>query len=61
MRYLRMLSNSVFAGLLASVYLKLLMLHLNPSVPLKAYAVGPLFTVTTVSYLLHIAVVSYSL
>ena len=61
MRYLRMLSNSVFAGLLASVYLTLLLLHLNPSVPLEAHAVGPLFTVTTVSYGLHIAVVSYAL
>jgi hypothetical protein len=61
MRYLRMLSNSVFAGLLASVYLTLLLLHLNPSVPLTTSAVGPLFTVLTVSYGLHIAVVSYAL
>ena len=30
MRYLRMLSNSVFAGLLASVYLSVLLLDLNP-------------------------------
>jgi predicted AlkP superfamily phosphohydrolase/phosphomutase len=56
-----MLSNSVFAGLLASVYLTLLLLHLNPSVPLTAHAVGPLFTVLIVSYGLHIAVVSYAL
>src|SRR5262245_9779405 len=61
MRYLRMLSNSVFAGLLASVYLTLLLLHLNPSVPLTTSGVGPLFTVLTVSYGLHIAVVSYAL
>ncbi len=61
MRYLKMLSNSVFAGLLASVYLTLLLLHLNPSVPLNGSAVGPLFTVITVSYGLHIAVVSYAL
>jgi hypothetical protein len=61
MRYLRMLSNSVFAGLLASVYLTLLLLHLNPSVPMTTHAVGPLFTVATVSYGLHIAVVSYAL
>jgi len=61
MRYLRMLSNSVFAGLLASVYLTLLLLHLNPSVPLTADAVGPLFMVLTVSYGIHIAVVSYAL
>jgi hypothetical protein len=56
-----MLSNSVFAGLLASVYLTLLLLHLNPSVPLTANAAGPLFTVVTVSYGLHIAVMSYAL
>jgi hypothetical protein len=56
-----MLSNSVFAGLLASVYLTLLLLHLNPSVPLTAHAAGPLFMVITVSYGLHIAVVSYAL
>jgi predicted AlkP superfamily phosphohydrolase/phosphomutase len=56
-----MLSNSVFAGLLASVYLTLLLLHLNPSVPLSAPAVGPLFTVIVVSYGVHIAVVSYAL
>src|SRR5688572_4678598 len=61
MRYLRMLSNSVFAGLLASVYLTLLLLHLNPSVPLSARAAGPLFIVIVVSYGLHIAVVSYAL
>jgi Type I phosphodiesterase / nucleotide pyrophosphatase len=56
-----MLSNSVFAGLLASVYLTILLLHLNPSVPLTAHAAGPLFAVIAVSYGLHIAVVSYAL
>jgi len=61
MRYLRMLSNSVFAGVLASVYLTILLLHLNPSVPLTAYAAWPLFAVIALSYGLHIAVVSYAL
>ncbi len=61
MRYLRMLSNSVFAGLLASVYLTILLLHLNPSVPMTVRAAGPLVIVITVSYGLHIAVVSYAL
>jgi hypothetical protein len=56
-----MLSNSVFAGLLASIYLTVLLLHLNPSVPLTPRAAWPLFTVITVSYGLHIAVVSYAL
>jgi hypothetical protein len=61
MRYLRMLSNSVFAGLLAAVYLTLLLLHLNPSVALTTHAAGPVFTVAMLSYGLHIAVVSYAL
>jgi predicted AlkP superfamily phosphohydrolase/phosphomutase len=61
MRYLRMLSNSVFAGLLAAVYLTLLLLHLNPSVPLTAHAAGPLFSIALLSYGVHIAVMSYAL
>ena len=35
MRYLRMLSNSAFAGLLAAAYFTLLLLLLNPEVPLE--------------------------
>ena len=34
MRYLRMLSNSAFAGLLAAACFTLLLLLLNPEVPL---------------------------
>jgi hypothetical protein len=61
MRYLRMLSNSAFAGLLAAVYLTLLLLHLNPAVPLERGAVLPLLTVMTATYGVHIFVVSYGL
>ena len=61
MRYLRMLSNSAFAGLLAAVYIAWLLLHLNPSVPLTPASVGELLTVTVLSYGLHIFVVSYVL
>src|SRR5688572_24147768 len=61
MRYLRMLSNSAFAGLLAAVYLTLLLLHLNPAVPLEDGAVLPLLTVMMVTYGVHIFVVSYVL
>ena len=61
MRYLRMLSNSAFAGLLAAVYLTWLLLHLNPSVPLTVNAVGSLFAVLMLSYGIHIFVVSYGL
>jgi len=59
MRYLRMLSNSAFAGLLASAYLTLLLLLLNPEVSLGA--AGPVLTVVVVSYGAHITVVSYAL
>ena len=59
MRYLRMLSNSAFAGLLAAAYFTLLLLLLNPEVPLRAS--GPVLTVIVLSYGLHITVVSYAL
>jgi predicted AlkP superfamily phosphohydrolase/phosphomutase len=59
MRYLRMLSNSAFAGLLAAAYFTLLLLLLNPEVPLSA--AGPVLTVVVLSYGAHITVVSYVL
>ena len=34
MRYLRMLTNAVLAGILAAVYLAILFLQLNPHLPL---------------------------
>ena len=61
MRYLRMLSNSVFAGVLAVVYLTVLLLDLNPAVPLTARAVGALLTIAALAYGIHIAVMSYAL
>jgi predicted AlkP superfamily phosphohydrolase/phosphomutase len=59
MRYLRMLSNSAFAGFLAAVYLTLLLLLLNPEVALTS--VGPILTVILLSYGIHITVLSYAL
>jgi hypothetical protein len=59
MRYLRMLGNSAFAGLLAAAYFTLLLLLLNPEVPLAA--AGAVLTVIVLSYGLHITVVSYAL
>lgn len=61
MRYLRMLSNSAFAGVLAAVYLTVLVLSLNPSVPLAGDAVAPILAVMALTYGAHIAVVSYVL
>jgi len=54
-----MLSNSAFAGLLAAAYFTLLLLLLNPEVPLAAS--GPVLTVIVLSYGIHITVVSYVL
>jgi hypothetical protein len=54
-----MLSNSAFAGLLAAAYFTLLLLLLNPQVPLGA--AGPVLTVIVLSYGIHITVVSYAL
>jgi len=59
MRFLRMLSNSAFAGLLAAAYFTILLLLLNPEVLLAA--AGPVLTVVVLSYGIHIAVVSYAL
>jgi len=59
MRYLRMLSNSAFAGLLAAAYVTLLLLLLNPEVPLGG--AGPVLAVIVLSYGVHITVVSYAL
>src|SRR5262245_5957842 len=61
MRYLRMLSNSVFAGVLAAVFLTMLLLDLNPAVPLTARVVGALLMVALLAYGIHIAVASYAL
>jgi hypothetical protein len=58
---MRMLSNSAFAGLLAAVYLTLLLLSLNPSVPVDAASLWRLLAVMTVTYGVHIAVASYAL
>ena len=41
MRYLRMLSNAILVGLVAAVYLALLFVLLNPSVPLTIGATAP--------------------
>ena len=50
MRYLRMLSNSVIAGGVASGYLTALVLQLNPSVSLEPSALLPLFAIVLFGY-----------
>ncbi len=61
MRYLRMLSNSVIAGGVASGYLTALVLHLNPSVSLDPGTLLPLALVLGVAYGANLAVLFYAL
>jgi hypothetical protein len=61
MRYLRMLSNSLIAGALASAYLTVLVLHLNPRFPLTAGTVVPLATLIWLAYGINLAVGFYAL
>ncbi len=56
-----MLSNAAIAGALASVYLTILVLHLNPSFPLSFDAVIPLALAMGVAYGLNLAAVFYGL
>lgn len=61
MRYLRMLSNAVIAGGLASGYLTALVLQLNPSFPLDPVALASLAFVLALAYGANLTVVFYAL
>ena len=61
MRYLRMLTNAVLAGVLAAVYLAILFLQLNPHLPLDPLALWPLLAVVIGFYAVHAAAVFYTL
>ena len=61
MRYLRMLTNAVLAGILAAVYLAILFLQLNPHLPLDPLVLWPLLAVVVGFYAVHAAVVFYTL
>jgi Type I phosphodiesterase / nucleotide pyrophosphatase len=56
-----MLSNSAIAGALASAYVTILVLHLNPSFPLTPNAVLPLALMMALAYGVHLAVAFYGL
>jgi hypothetical protein len=56
-----MLSNSAIGGALASAYLTVLVLHLNPQFPLSPGALGPLAVTLGLAYGVNIAVVFYAL
>ena len=61
MRYLRMLSNAMIAGGLASGYLIALVLQLNPSFPIDPGALAPLALVLGLAYGANLTVVFYAL
>jgi len=59
MRFLRMLTNSLLAGMLGAAYLTILILQLNPHVPLMSNTTWRWFATLALSYGLHLAVIFY--
>ena len=59
MRFLRMLTNSLLAGALGAAYLTILILQLNPHVPLASETTWRWFATLAFSYGLHLAVIFY--
>ena len=59
MRFLRMLTNSLLAGAFGAAYLTILVLQLNPEVPLLSATTGWWFVTLGTSYGLHFAVILY--
>src|SRR5581483_1280220 len=59
MRYFRMLSNSLAAACLAVAYLLALVLHLNPTVPLRPGALVPLAETVGLFYAVHLTAICY--
>jgi hypothetical protein len=61
MRFLRMLTNSLLAGALGAAYLTVLVLHLNPQVPLASGTTWHWFATFGLFYGVHLAVFIYLL
>ncbi|MGE3277414.1 MAG: alkaline phosphatase family protein [Vicinamibacterales bacterium] len=61
MRFLRTLTNAVLAGAVASAYLTVLVLQLNPAIPLTPGAVLPLAAMLGLAYGANLAVAFYAL
>jgi hypothetical protein len=59
MRFLRMLTNSLLAGALGAAYFTILVLQLNPQVPLMSASTWRWFTTICFLYGLHLAVTFY--
>ena len=61
MRFARMFTNSLLAGALGAAYLTVLVLQLNPHVPLLSGTAGRWFVTLAVFYGLHLAIAFYVL
>ena len=61
MRFLRMLTNAVVAGALGAAYLTIVVLQLNPQVPLLSATSWRWYATLALSYGLHLAVLFYVL
>jgi Type I phosphodiesterase / nucleotide pyrophosphatase len=61
MRFLRMLTNSLAAGALGAAYLTIVVLQLNPHVPLISETTWRLYAVLSLFYGIHLAVLFYLL
>jgi predicted AlkP superfamily phosphohydrolase/phosphomutase len=59
MRFLRMLTNSLLAGALGAAYLTVLVLQLNPQIPLLSATVWRWYVTLGALYGLHLAVLFY--
>ncbi len=59
MRFLRMLTNALLAGALGAAYLTILILQLNPQIPLVSNTTWRWFATLALSYGLHLAVMFY--
>jgi predicted AlkP superfamily phosphohydrolase/phosphomutase len=60
-RYLRMLTNSLIAGALAAAYVVILILHLNPTLPVTWAAVTPLSVRVGGFYAVYLTAIAYVL
>ena len=61
MRFLRMLTNSLLAGALGAAFLTIIVLQLNPNVPLMSGTTWRLFATLALFYGVHLAVLFYLL
>ena len=59
MRFLRMLTNALLAGGLGAAYLTILLLHLNPHVPLASGTVWRWYATLGAFYGVHLAILFY--